>query len=84
MLSTEEFGRRRWAREWQENEPRRLQPQTRVEPQDDFFIWIHRNPLKIPNSTKEKQGKTSFFAWTNLDFLGFICTKLARGLYPRR
>jgi hypothetical protein len=40
--------------------------------QEDFFIWIRRNPLKSPESTKEIQGNPSFFPWFYLDLLGFI------------
>jgi hypothetical protein len=39
---------------------------------EDFFIWIRRNPLKSPESTKEIQGNASFFPWFCLDFLAFI------------
>jgi hypothetical protein len=39
---------------------------------EDFFIWIRRNPLKSPESTKEIQGKASFFPWFYLVLLGFI------------
>jgi hypothetical protein len=37
-----------------------------------FLIWIRRNPLKCPESTKEIQGNASFFPWIPLDFLAFI------------
>jgi hypothetical protein len=46
------------------------QPETRVEAWSGFFIWIRCNPLKSPDSAKEKQGNASFFAWIYLDFLG--------------
>src|ERR1700729_785530 len=51
-----------------------------------FFIWIRRNPLESPDSTKEIQGNPSFFPWIYLDFLGFPCTNLAgvRALSLRR
>jgi hypothetical protein len=32
------------------------QPETRVKARPDFFIWIRCNPLKSPDSAKEKQG----------------------------
>jgi hypothetical protein len=28
---------------------------------EDFSIWIRRNPLKRPDSTKEIQGNPSYF-----------------------
>jgi hypothetical protein len=37
---------------------------------EDFFTWIRGNPLKSPDSAKEKQGNPSFFAWFYLDLLG--------------
>jgi hypothetical protein len=37
-----------------------------------FLIWIRRNPLKSPESTKEKQGNPSLFAWICLVLLGFV------------
>ena len=33
----------------------------------NFFIWIRRNPLKSPDSTKEIQGNPSYFPWIYLD-----------------
>jgi hypothetical protein len=36
----------------------------------DFFIWIRRNPLKSPDSTKGIQGNPSLFAWFYLVLLG--------------
>jgi hypothetical protein len=50
----------------------RAQPRTRVEAREDFFIWIRRNPLKNPESTKVIQGNPSFFPWIHLVFLGLI------------
>jgi hypothetical protein len=35
------------------------QPETRVKPEADFFIWIRRNPLKSPDSEKEMKGNES-------------------------
>jgi hypothetical protein len=40
--------------------------------EERFFIWIRCNPLKRPDSAKEKQGNSSFFAWIYLDLLAFI------------
>jgi hypothetical protein len=37
-----------------------------------FLIWFRRNPLKSPDSAKEKQGNPSFFAWIYLVLLGFV------------
>jgi hypothetical protein len=37
-----------------------------------FFIWIHCNPLKSPNSAKGIQGNPSLFPWFYLDLLAFI------------
>jgi hypothetical protein len=34
---------------------------------EEFFIWIRRNPLKSPDSTKEIQGNPSYFPWIHLD-----------------
>jgi hypothetical protein len=48
------------------------QPEAQVESWEDFFIWIRRNPLKSPDSTKGIQGNPSFFAWISLDSLAFI------------
>jgi hypothetical protein len=39
----------------------------------DFFIWIRRNHLKSPNSTKGIQGNASLFIWISLFLLAFIC-----------
>jgi hypothetical protein len=50
----------------------------------DFFIWIRRNPLKMPISAKEKQGNASFFAWISLVLLAFIWRSFAFRLHPRR
>jgi hypothetical protein len=52
----------------------RSQPGTRVGGETDFFIWIRRNHLKRPDSTKEKQGNASFFPWIYLVLLEFIWT----------
>jgi hypothetical protein len=38
------------------------QPKTRVEARPDF-IWIRCNPLKSPDSAKEKQGNAGFGAF---------------------
>ena len=42
------------------------------DPEEDFFIWIRRNPLKSPVSAKGIQGNPSFFPWICLDFLAAI------------
>jgi hypothetical protein len=47
-----------------------IQPNARVRPQRDFFVWIRRNPLKSPESAKGIQGKTREFS---LDLFGFPC-----------
>ena len=51
----------------------------------DFFIWIPRNPLKRPDSTKGIQGNASYFAWIFLDFLGgnsrYSCIRRLVGPY---
>jgi hypothetical protein len=57
------------------------QPETRVERQEDFFIWIRHNPLKSPNSAKGIQGIPSFFAWLYLVLLGFVWRLFALRLY---
>jgi hypothetical protein len=44
----------------------------------DFFIWIRRNPLKSPDSAKEKQGNASLFACFYLLFLAFPWREFAR------
>jgi hypothetical protein len=36
-----------------------LQPERIVGNDGKFFIWIRRNPLKSPDSAKEKQGNPS-------------------------
>jgi hypothetical protein len=46
------------------------------------FIWIRRNPLKSPDSAKEKQGNASLFAWFYLVFLAFSCFSLEEVLAP--
>jgi hypothetical protein len=43
----------------------------------EIFIWIRRNPLKSPDSTKGIQGNPSLFPWFYLDFLGLIWRNLA-------
>jgi hypothetical protein len=40
--------------------PRRLQPERVSAEKWKFFTWIRRNPLKSPDSAKEKQGNPSF------------------------
>jgi hypothetical protein len=40
-----------------------------------FSIWIRRNPLKSPESTKGIQGNPSFFPWIYLDLLALIGSK---------
>jgi hypothetical protein len=53
-----------------EGHPARISP--RVQPQrvfqglGKFFTWIRGNPLKSPDSAKEKQGNPSFFVWFSL------------------
>jgi hypothetical protein len=50
-----------------------MQPATRAEKGMGFFIWIRRNTLKRPDSTKESTGKQGFslgIPWYYLDFLG--------------
>jgi hypothetical protein len=42
-----------------------------------IFIWIRRNPLKSPVSTKGIQGNASDFPWIYLDLLAFPCTNSA-------
>jgi hypothetical protein len=37
-----------------------------------IFIWIRRNPLKRPESTKGIQGNASFFPWIYLLLLAFV------------
>jgi hypothetical protein len=39
--------------------PRRLQPERVLAEKWKFFTWIRRNPLKSPDSAKEKQGNPS-------------------------
>jgi hypothetical protein len=39
----------------------RSQPGTRVGGKKDFSIWIRRNPLKRPDSAKEKKEMQAFF-----------------------
>jgi len=34
-----------------------------------FFYFFSRNPLKRPNSKKEKKGNESFFPFISLHFL---------------
>jgi hypothetical protein len=46
-----------------------LQPERVLGRPRDFFIWIRRNPLKSPDSAKEKQGNASLFACFYLLFL---------------
>jgi hypothetical protein len=38
-----------------------LQPERVSEIRREIFIWIRCNPLKRPDSAKEKQGNPSFF-----------------------
>jgi hypothetical protein len=49
-----------------------LQPERVSEGGRQIFIWIRCNPLKRPDSAKEKQGNASFFVWFYLVFLAFI------------
>jgi hypothetical protein len=43
-----------------------------------FFYFFSRNPLKSPDSAKEKQGNPSLFAWFHLDFLAFPWDEFVR------
>src|ERR1700677_3881538 len=55
-----------------------LQPERVLRRAGENFIWIRRNPLRSPDSAKEKQGNASLFAWFYLVFLAFHCRELAR------
>jgi hypothetical protein len=49
------------------------QPETRVNPAEEFSIWIRRNPLKRRDSTKRIQGNARIFlgfVWFRLDLFG--------------
>jgi hypothetical protein len=54
-----------------------MQPAPRAGPERDFFIWIRRNPLKRPNSTKGIQRKTRVFAWNSLVLFGLSWREFA-------
>jgi hypothetical protein len=63
-----------------------LQPERVFGRVEVFFIRIGRNPLKSPDSAKEKQGNPSLFAWFYLVLFGFPCFSLedvrAPSCYP--
>jgi hypothetical protein len=44
----------------------------------EIFVWIRRNPLKSPDSTKGIQGNPSLFPWFYLGFLGLIWINLEK------
>jgi hypothetical protein len=55
-----------------------LQPERVFGNDGKNFIWIRRNPLKSPDSAKEKQGNPSLFAWFYLVLLAFPWRKFSR------
>jgi hypothetical protein len=57
---------------------RLLQPERVLGKAGENFIWIRRNPLKSPDSAKEKQGNPSLFAWFYLVLLAFSWRKFSR------
>jgi hypothetical protein len=66
-------------REWGETATAafHIQPEARVTPRADFFVWIRRNPLKGPESAKGIQRNARTFPWIYLDFLAFPCMEIA-------
>jgi hypothetical protein len=46
-----------------------LQPERVLRRAGESFVWIRRNPLKSPDSAKEKQAYLLAFIWSSLHFL---------------
>jgi hypothetical protein len=55
---------------WDAPKQVRIQLQARTKAEGIFLIWIHRNPLKSPESAKGIQGNARKFPWFSLVFLG--------------
>jgi hypothetical protein len=74
-LRAEQLGRRWRVRQREEMERRNafeLTTRNAIWGRREFLIWIRCNPLKSPDSAKEKQGNPSLFPWFYLVLLRFI------------